>query len=185
MTAEEFFALGEDVMGELVDGVFVPVTPAHGPHGSVITRLTVALGAFVYPRELGELFSEQTGFIVRRRPDVVRCPDVAFVAAARLSGGVRGGFLELAPDLAVEVLSPSNTATEILRKLNDYLGHDVRLVWIVDPEERTVAVHAPDASPRWLTSADTLDGGAVLPGFTAPVASLFAGLSTMESRPTD
>jgi Uma2 family endonuclease len=185
MTAEELFALGDDVMGELVDGVFVPMTPAGGPHGSINMRLAAALGAFVYPRELGELFSEQTGFVLRRRPDVVRCPDVAFVAAARLPGGVRGGFLELAPDLAVEVLSSSNTAAEVLRKLNDYLGHGVRLVWIVDPDARTTAVHAPDASPRWLTSADTLDGGDVLPGFTMPVASLFAGLAALDPRPTD
>lgn len=185
MTAEELFALGDDVMGELVDGVFVPMTPAGGPHGSITTRLTAALGAFVYRRALGELFDAQTGFILRRRPDVVRCPDVAFVAAARLPGGVPDGALELAPDLAVEVLSPSNTAPEMLRKLNDYLGHGVRLVWIVDPEERTVAVHAPDASPSWLTSVDTLDGAAVLPGFTTPVAALFAGLAALDPPPTD
>jgi Uma2 family endonuclease len=100
--------------------------------------------------ELGELFSEQTGFILRRRPDVVRCPDVAFVAAARLPGGVRDGALELAPDLAVEVLSPSNTAREMLRTLNDYL-----------------------------------DGGAVLPGFSSPVAAMFAGLRAPDTPPTD
>jgi Uma2 family endonuclease len=185
MTAEEFFALGEDVMGELVDGVFVPMTPAGGPHGSINTRITAALGAFVYPRELGELFDGQTGFILRRRPDVVRCPDVAFVAAARLPGGVRGGPLELAPDLAVEVLSPSNTAAEMLRKLNDYLTHGVRLVWEIDPDARSVVVHTPDAPARWLAIGDTLDAAAVLPGFTTPVASLFAGLAAADPRPTD
>jgi Uma2 family endonuclease len=103
---------------------------------------------------------------------------VAFVQASRLTGGVPGrGYLPLAPDLAVEILSPSNTAAEMARKLADYFGHGTRLVWLVDPDAREITVHAAGAIPRLLRDADTLDGGDVLPGFSTPVAALFAGLA--------
>jgi len=178
MTAEELEALGDDFFGELVEGVLIPMSPTAGSHGSIATRLTIVLGAFVVERSLGELFDSSTGFLLRRDPDTVRSPDVAFVAASRLPDGVpHRGYLGLAPDLAVEILSPSNTAAEMTRELADYFGHGTRLVWIVDPDAREVTVYAAGAIPRLLRATDTLDGGDLLPGFTTPVATLFAGLA--------
>jgi Uma2 family endonuclease len=178
MTAEELEALGPDFMGELVDGVLVPMSPTAGSHGSIAMRLAGALSAHVYSAGLGELFDSSTGFLLRRNPDLVRGPDVAFVQASRLAGGVpRRGYLPLAPDLAVEIISPSNTAAEMSRKLTDYLGHGTRLVWIVDPDAEEVTVYTAGSIPRLLGDADTLDGGDVLPGFSTPVATLFAGLA--------
>jgi Uma2 family endonuclease len=176
MTAEEMLALPDEVRAELVDGVLVMVPPAGGEHGWINIRLIGMLYPWVTERGLGELFDSSTAFILRRSPDLVRAPDVAFVSAARVPRPIPKGGLELAPDLAVEVLSPSNTAGEINRKLGDYFGHGTSAVWIVDPEHRTVTVYAPPAAPRLLREDETLDGGEVLPGFETPVAALFAGL---------
>jgi Uma2 family endonuclease len=178
MTAEELEALGPDFIGELVDGVLVPMSPTAGSHGSIGMRLAILLGPFVLEHGLGELFDSSTGFLLRRNPDLVRSPDVAFVQASRLAGGVPlRGYLPLAPDLAVEIISPSNTAAEMTRKLADYFGHGTRAVWLVDPNEREVTVYPAGAIPRLLGEGDTLDGGDVLPGFSTPVAALFAGLA--------
>ena len=178
VTAEELEALGDAFVGELVDGVLVPLSPTAGSHGSIATRLTIVLGSFVLEHGLGEVFDSSTGFLLRRNPDLVRSPDVAFVQASRLPGGVPlRGYVPLAPDLAVEILSPSNTAAEMARKLADYFGHGTRIVWLVDPDAREVTVHAASAIPRQLGDADTLDGGDVLPGCSTPVAALFAGLA--------
>ena len=178
MTAEELEALGPDFFGELVDGVLVPTSPSAGSHGSIAMRLAIVLGPFVLEHALGELFDSSTGFVLRRNPDLVRSPDVAFVAASRLAAGVpRRGFLPMAPDLAVEILSPSNTASEMTRKLADYFGHGTRAVWLVDPDAEELTVYAASAIPRRLHGRDTLDGGDVLPGFATPVAALFAGLA--------
>ncbi len=97
--------------------------------------------------------------------------------AGRLAGGIPRGAFEGAPDLTVEVLSPTNRAGEMGRKIVDYLTHGVREVWVVDPEARTIIVHQPGAVPRLLRGGDVLDGGDVIPGFSVPLAFLVAGLA--------
>ena len=182
-TAEELADLPDDVRAELVNGEMVMVPLASAAHGSIATRMIGAFAAFVYPRTAGELFDSSTGFILRRDPDVLRAPDVAFVSAERLPTLPARGFLELAPDLAVEILSPSNTYVEMSRKIGDYLRAGARLVWVLDPETRTAAVHVGGAPslPRVLEPHEALDGGDVLPGFTLPLAQCFAGLPPLEA----
>ena len=178
MTAEEFFALPGDEHAELVDGVLVMVPPAGHAHGSVNSRLLSRLAAHVYGEGLGELYDSSTGFLLRRGPDLVRAPDVAFVRADRvplLQHG-KAGSLVLAPDLAVETLSPSNTASQMQRKTEEYLRYGTRAVWVIDPDERTAAVYAVDAPVRYLGEGDALDGGDLVPGFAVPLAFVFAGL---------
>jgi Uma2 family endonuclease len=112
----------------------------------------------------------------------VRAPDVAFVRADRMpTGRALRAFLPLAPDLAVEVLSASDTATELAEKLDDYLAAGTPLVWLVDPARRTVQVHTRDAPVRRLAAPDVLDGAPVLPGFRCAVAELFEGLGPAEA----
>ena len=110
-------------------------------------------------------------------PRTVRVPDIAFVASARLSRGeIPTGFIRIPPDLAVEILSPSERRQRIQSKLEDYRAVRIPLVWVVDPGRRAVTVIAPDREPRALRQGDVLDGGAVLPGFTCPIAEIFEGL---------
>jgi len=176
-TADDLLAMDEDERYELVRGELRVMEPEPGPaHGIVVTTLIVLLGAHVRERRLGVVFAP-TAFQLARDPDTVRGPDVSFVRADRLPrDGMGAGYLELGPDLAVEVLSPSNKPGEMREKMDDYFTAGVRTVWIVDPRRRTVTVHAPGEAPRVLREGDALEGGDVVPGFRCAVAELFIGV---------
>jgi Uma2 family endonuclease len=146
---------------ELVDGA-IRVSPAGHPHGRVCARLIVRLGAFVEERRLGDLFDSSTGF--RLPGGNVRLPDVAFVAAGRLLGA-SSGFADVAPDLAVEVLSPADRSRQVLDKVGEYLQAGVHLVWVIDPERRSAAVYRSLTRVRELGPDEFLDGEDVVPGF--------------------
>ncbi len=181
-TAEDLLALSESqdaTRYELVAGQLRVMEPAGAAHGLIEVRLLAMLFAHVQPRGLGALFAGDTGFVLRHDPDTVRAPDVAFVRADRLPmEGLDSdaGYLELAPDLAAEVASPSDTVKELGEKVSEYLDVGVRLVWVVDPANRTVTTYGADRSARLLTENDTLDGGDVVPGFRCAVADLFQGV---------
>ena len=181
LTADDLAAVPDpDLPHELWHGVLRVVMPASGAHGAAVSRLTVTLGQHVYAHDLGELFSESTGFLLERGPDTLLCPDVAFVAKGRLAAGaLRWSFPEIAPDLAVEVLSPGDRPAEVRAKVAEYLRLGVRCVWVFDLGARRVQVHTPGEGPdRRIATAelgegDVLDGGDVLPGFHQPLAELF------------
>jgi Uma2 family endonuclease len=160
---------------ELVDGVLVEKTV--GYKGSF---LTVALGsylwAFVHPRNLG-LVSGPDGML-RLFPGLVRGPDVAFASWDRFPDRrvPDEPIPSLVPDLAVEVLSESNTPKEMERKRGEYFSQGVLIVWEIDPETRTATVYTPDGNEVHLTESDRLDGGDVLPGFSLELSELFAVL---------
>lgn len=176
LTADDLARL-DDLPHELVRGVLRLVTPSFSEHGSVVMRISTALGQHVYSHGLGELFGESTGFLLERDPDTVLCPDVAFIASQRLPPeGLERSFPRLAPDLAVEVLSKGNRPQEVRDKVTDYLRLGVRCVWVVDPAKRAVRIHTVDGPVRLVGEEGTLDGGELLPGFRCPVAWLFAAL---------
>jgi Uma2 family endonuclease len=143
-------------------------------HGLITVRIAALLDAHVRPRRLGVVLGNDTGFILSRSPDTVRGPDVAFVARERFDAleDVTRAFPG-APDLAVEVLSPSNTAGAIRAKVADYLAAGTRLVWVVDTAVEAVAVYRSLLSPRTLLEGDTLEGEDVIPDFRAAVTELF------------
>ncbi|MER3483960.1 MAG: Uma2 family endonuclease [Meiothermus sp.] len=121
----------------------------------------------------GEVGTE-VGLVIRRDPDQVRAPDVYFLRKDRLPNGDGEGFLEVAPDLVVEVLSDSDTLGVIRSKVNDYFAIGTPLVWLVSPEEETVEVRAPDGPRKTLQKGDRLENFPSLPGFSCSVADLFA-----------
>lgn len=175
MTAEDLLALGPDFHGELVRGKLIEMAPAGWIHGVVAMNVARIVGNFVYSNRLGLSFAAETGFTIERGPDTVRAPDYAFVKAQRLPNDrTTQAFFEGVPDLAVEVLSPSNTVREIADKVRDYLANGCGLVWVFNPIRRTVTVHEPGKSDLdVLGTSDTLSGADVLPGFTSPVADFF------------
>lgn len=187
LTADEFLAHpAARERSELVRGVIRMMTPASAPHGIVSGNVYGLLWTFVREHRLGRCFTDGTGFALPGLPNTVRSPDAAFVRADRLpAAGVRtsSGFLPLAPDLAVEVLSPSETASDLDEKLADYLTAGTPFVWVIDPARRRVSIVAADAPVRWLREGDTLDGGTVLPGFSCAVAELFDGLAPLDAEP--
>ncbi|CAN5308948.1 hypothetical protein BH09GEM1_BH09GEM1_18550 [soil metagenome] len=180
MSPEEFlvYDMDDEEQGELVRGE-LRVTPAPGaPHGMIASSLTFFLSAHVRALKVGWVFSDNVGYQLIDLPRTVRRPDVSFVRADRLPAeGVGPGFLKLAPDLVVEVLSPSETASALEEKLDDYRACGTSLIWVVDPVRRTVMIIASDAPPRWVREGDRLDGGAVLPGFSCGVADIFVGVA--------
>ncbi len=173
MTAEQLLELPDDGMRhELVDGELRTMVPAGGAHGRIAARLLGRLFGFVETHRLGELFAAETGFRLRRDPDTVRAPDVAFVGADRVADAGVPGFPALAPDLVAEVVSPSDRAVDVVGKALAWLDAGVRLVWVVDPQNRTVTVYRQDGVAV-LRDADVLDGGDVLPGFALPLEELW------------
>jgi Uma2 family endonuclease len=169
-TDDELLALPGDGKYELVDGELRHMSPSGGRHGAVVAELLVRIGTFVRERGLGYVFDGQTGF---RLPDGnLRSPDVSFVAAPRLPDGVPAGFLHVAPDLAAEVLSPSDRAADVAHKVAEYLAVGVRLLWVVDPETRAAVVYRPGIGPH-RPAEGVLEGEDVLTGFACPLSSLF------------
>jgi Uma2 family endonuclease len=154
---------------ELVDGE-IRVSPAGYRHGLVSVRLTVKLGTFVAAHGLGDVLESSTGF--RLPGGNVRCPDVSFVSAARVPAGSPQGFAELAPDLAIEVLSPEDRQRDVLDKVGEYLGAGVRLVWVIDPEQATAVVFRSLTAVRRVERDGVLDGEDVLPGFVCALSEL-------------
>ena len=176
MTAEDLAELDEDgYRFNLIRGGLVRMAAAGFRHGKLALRLGRFLGAFVDERGLGVVVGAETGFILARDPDTVLAPDAAFVRADRLPPeDDQTGFLSLAPDLVIEVVSPSDRAGKVRAKVQEYLAAGVPLVWLLRPDQRTVQVSRGDGTTTTLAEGDTLDGEAVLPGFQLPVADLFA-----------
>lgn len=176
ITADELYALpGDDMRYELLLGRLISEPPAGYQHGRIWGRIYVLLDQFVRSRDLGEVVASDVGFILARSPDTVRAPDVAFISKNRLeSFADRTKYFPGPPDLAVEVLSPSERAGVIHGKVADYLAADARLVWVADPEAQSISVHRSLLSVRELSAEKDLDGEDVLPGFSIRVSELFS-----------
>ena len=182
LTAEDLLRLyGDGVRGELIRGVLCETMPTGQEHGEIVVSLSAALWNFVNPRRLGRLTASHYGVWLERDPDTVREPDIAFTSAEKIPVDARvTGYAEVAPDLVVEVASPSDSRREVHDKARMWLSHGVRLVWVVHPETRTVDVHRPDHEVATLADQDALDGLDVLPGFACEVGAVFGPRATEE-----
>jgi Uma2 family endonuclease len=179
-TIDEIERLPEDETFELLRGEPLPMSPVSLAHLVMTAVLIEALRSFVRQRRLG-IVGGEAGFVLPTEPEVLLAPDIAFVRRDRLPPrSAWDGFPRLAPDLAVEVVSPRETASEVNDKTLSYLDAGVRLVWVVDPKPRFVAAYTPDGVARILREGDEIDGGDVLPGFSLPVAALFAEIDEAE-----
>lgn len=172
ITGEEFARMIGYEHCELVNGRILQMTPPGDEHGSVQLLVGAALLAFVSTHKSGRVRAE-VGIYVSRSPDTVRAPDAVFISSERYAQKSASAFLDVAPELVVEVLSPGNTWEEMTQKMREYFGIGVKLVWIVSPTARSVFAYRALTDVREFTEADELPGDDVLPGFSVPVASLF------------
>lgn len=172
VTTDEFAAMPLEGVWELIDGEPVEMMASGGNSGWTSGIVFAALLNHVRAHQLGWVFPPETGFILFPDRDTVRSPDAAFVARDRMEKPPRG-FVPLAPDLAVEVLSPSDRMVEALSKITMYLEAGGWLVWLVDPESRSVTIFKGDSAPSVMKEGDTLSGGNVLPEFALPVSNIF------------
>lgn len=177
-TADELFAMPDDgYRYELVEGELTRMSPAGDKHGEVTMDLAGPLHSHVKRNKLGKVYAAETGFKIKSDPDMVRAPDIAFVSNERLHAtAVPASYREGAPDLAVEVLSPSDTVSGIEAKVAKWLEAGARMVWVASPTLRTITVYHSLTDIVVLTKRDTLDGGDVVPGFLIAVAEIFSGL---------
>ncbi len=176
LTAEDLpYLTDDDRRCELVAGELIREPPPGADHGGIAATLIGRLFAFVHGRNVGRVFAE-TGFVLAHHPDTVRAPDAAFVSAQRIRDATRRGpYVVGAPDLAVEILSPSNTHEETIEKVHEYLAAGGGAVWVIDPRRQRVTVHRPGHEPRRLARDETLDG--------APVLGPGLGLGPEQGRP--
>lgn len=158
---------------EILDGELKERKTVGGRHGRVGFGVGHLLELHVLPKNLGRLYTSDTGFVISEEPLTVLRPDVAFVREERILPGMEDrAFMPLVPDLVVEVLSPGDRTVEIGAKIERCRRAQVPLVWLVDPGSRTVQVYRPDGPALVLTEDDELDGGVVLPGFRVAVRDI-------------
>ncbi len=157
---------------ELIEGELSEVSPSRRRHGIIQARISSRLLIFVESRRLGIVTTEE-GYLFDRNPDTVFAPDVAFVSNTNITPEPEL-WSDVAPDLAVEIVSPNDRPGKIDRKVRIYLENGVRAVWVVYPDHKEVVVHELGASPRTITLTQSLDGGDILPGFTLPLADIFS-----------
>ncbi|MCZ0938678.1 MAG: Uma2 family endonuclease [Caldilineaceae bacterium] len=175
LTADDLLRLySEGVRGELIRGALCETMPTGLTHGEIVMNLGGALRNFVRPRRLGRLVGSDSGMLLERDPDTVLEPDIAFISAQKLPLNVRlSGYYEGAPDLVVEIVSPSDGSREVYHKARMWISFGVSLVWVVNPENRTIEVHRPNQPLLSLTENEILDGGEVLLGFNYPLRDVF------------
>jgi Uma2 family endonuclease len=178
MTVEEFyqFCLRPENQGkrlELDEGEVVEMPSPGGPHGIVCGLVSRLLGNHLFDIGRGRLYSHDTGLVVSQS-GTVRGPDVMiFLEPKSAEEAMTPGWVTEVPTLVVEVVSPSDRPNQIQKRLDQYRRRGVPLIWIVDPEDRTIAVHQPNEFSKVLTAADELTGNGVLPDFHCKVADLF------------
>jgi Uma2 family endonuclease len=163
---------------ELVEGEIREMSPSGGAHGGVVSKADRFIGDYVERNQLGYVTGAETGYTLHKNPrgrDTVRAPDVGFVRAERLPDGLPNGYIPFAPDLAVEVVSPNDTAQDIHDKVQDYLRYGTLLVWVLYPKTRTAMAHTGEGAIT-LRANEVLDGGDVLPGFSVKLSEIFAVL---------
>ncbi|HYT71896.1 MAG TPA: Uma2 family endonuclease [Gemmatimonadales bacterium] len=173
MTADELLQVRiPDKHVELVRGVLVVREPPGYTHGRVTVNLAVRLAAQIDTAGSGQVLVVETGFKVARNPDTVRGPDLAVLRRDQVPVPEPRGFLDLAPELVVEVLSPGDRPGEVLARVADWLSAGTRLVWVIDPGRRLCRVYRQDGSETLLTGDDALDGEDVVPGFSCPLSAV-------------
>lgn len=174
VTGEALLAMGDIGPSELIEGRIVPMSPTGHKHGIVEVKFGRYLDAYASDRKRGKVMVGEVGIYTRRRPDTIRAADVAFISNERYAQQEKTtGFLEVAPELVVEILSPDDRMSDVMQKLREYFAAGVRLVWLADPETRTVLAYRSLTDVREFTEKDALPGDDTLPEFAVDVARLF------------
>ena len=174
VTGEELLAMGDIGPCELIEGRIVQMSPTGDAHGGYESNFDEYIKAFVKERKLGKVRVGEVGIYTHRNPDTIRAADVVFISNERYAQRTqKGGFLDVAPELVVEIMSPDDRWNDVMQKLREYFSIGVKLVWVAHPETKTVYAYRSITDVREFGEADMLTGDDVLPGFAVAVASLF------------
>lgn len=175
MTAAELSRLPDDGQRhELIGGELRTMAPSGAEHSGMAALHIIVLGQHVLAHDLGRVYSSEGGYLLTTNPDTVRAPDASFITRERVQAAGRVmGYWRGAPDLAIEVISPSDLYTEVEEKVATWLAHGTRMMIVLNPRRRTATVHHSPTDVRHLAVEDTLDGGDIVPGWRVPVRDLF------------
>ncbi|MFQ5612910.1 MAG: Uma2 family endonuclease, partial [Anaerolineae bacterium] len=173
VSGEELFKMGDIGRTELVRGKIIKMSPTGHLHGHVEVNFSVALQTFVKQHKIGRVFAGEVGIYTGRNPDTVRGADVAFVSTERLAQVQSQSYLDVAPELIVEIMSPDDRWIDIMEKLEEYFAIGVTVVWVADPGTRSVYEYRSVTDVQRFTSETDLTSEDLLPGFRVPVAELF------------
>ena len=175
VTADELLDMGDVGPCELIDGRIVAMVPTGGEHARIESALGLDLALFVRQHALGWVMVGEVGIYTRRSPDRVRGADIAFLSSARMPAGPPRGFLEVAPELVAEIISPGDRWQAVQQKIEEYFEFGVGQVWIVEPENRILSAYRSPADIRKFSEGERLRGEGVLEGFVLEIEALFAG----------
>lgn len=173
ITGQELLAMGDIGRAELVDGRIVYMAPTSGGHGYSEVEIAAVLRNFVRARKLGWVLAGEVGIYIRRNPDTIRAADVAFVSRKQLPKPPQRGYLNFAPELIVEVTSPSDLWEDFQQKIEDYFSIGVERLWVVEPEQKLVSIYLSPTEIKKLRVGDTARGEGTLEGFELSLAELF------------
>lgn len=179
-TNDEALVTGEELLRrpdlepcELVNGKIVPMTPTGADHGEAESNVALHLTLWARSGGHGKVMTGEVGIYIRRNPDTVRAADALFISHERSARRKSGGYLDVAPELVVEILAPDDRWVEVQAKLSDYFFAGVDRVWVIDPRTRKIFVHRSSGPGETLEMGQTLVDEELLPGFSLPVAEIF------------
>lgn len=177
VTADDLIGVADGYRYDLIRGELYRMSAAGGgDHGDLAAVFSWHLGSAVYSSRRGKMYIADTGFILRRDPDTLVAPDVAFVRSERVPAGRdHRGFLDIVPDIALEVVSPSDSARLVREKIQAYRDAGIPLLIVLYPDHRSLTVYRHGQEPEILGEDDILDGGEILAAFRLPVKVLFRG----------
>ena len=173
MTGEELARHPDLEPCELVNGRVVPMAPAKFEHGDLEFELGLRLRVYAQEAKRGRVVGGEVGIYIRRNPDTVRGADILYISHERLARRGPSAFLDVAPEVVVEILSPDNRPSEVAQKVQEYLSIGVDRVWVVDRRHRQVRVYRSPEQVDTLGIGDTLRDEEILPGFFIPISELF------------
>jgi len=173
ISGEELFAMGDIGPSELVRGEVMRRMPTGHPHGLIENLIAFFLTLFIRERKSGRILTGEVGIYTQRQPDTIRAADVVYISDDRFQLLQSSGYLDVAPELVVEIMSPSNTWSEVHEKLAEYFAVDVKMVWVVDPQLAQIHVYRGVDKMQLLQKADTLTAADILPGFEVALAEIF------------
>ena len=173
VTGEELLAMGDIGPTELIDGRIVPMSPTAKKHGALENRIAHQLNQFVYPRELGEVLVGEVGIYIERNPDRVRAADVIYVSRERYEQDETEGYLGVAPDLVVEIISPTDRWEQVREKIDDYFSIGVDQVWLCEPERQDFLVFDSPTTSKRFTQEQAISGKGTLEGFVLDIKRVF------------
>lgn len=173
LTGRDLWQMGDIGSCELIDGRIVSMSPTGGEHGRIENRLGFELMAFIREKPLGWVLVGEVGIYIRRNPDTVRGADVVFLSKERAPDGPSTGFLEIAPDVVVEIISPSDRWQDLRQKIEDYFTIGVEQVWVVEPDAQKLLVFDAPTRMRAFAATDFFEADGALKGFSLKISELF------------